>query len=147
MIYFDRKQLSNKFYPKFCKCSPVSSKGYSYSWHNKIHDYRKDHTVERFPKFPRFPAFFWGREIPTCDSEFCEGTPGTMGTGGNISYLMKFLLPQGYNTCYYGDVTFATTRGSKIASSNESENSSAMRSSIALSLHTCGNRLAWERKT
>ena len=32
-----------------------------------------------------------------------------------------------WNFCYYGDVTFATTRGSKIASSNESENSSATR--------------------
>ena len=79
------------------------------------------------PEVPTVPTPFLGHEIPTCDSEFCEGTSGTVGTGGNISHLMKILLPQGYNTCYYGDVTFATTRGSKIASSNESENSSATR--------------------
>ena len=52
---------------------------------NSIHfSYSLAHTLlligshrEEVPEVPTVPSFFWGRKIPTCDSEFCEGTLGT----------------------------------------------------------------------
>ena len=77
-------------------------------------------TPWRGSQVPTVPSFFFEdmrfrRVIPNFARELRE------------LWELSLTSPTWWNFCYYGDVTFATTRGSKIASSNESEHSSATR--------------------